>query len=137
MASTISEDEANLPVPVNRCESNVLSAMRNISTPCNNLKEQDLVAFLHDVLLPLVAWQNLLVQRQRGTRLELIKRGEQLADGLSLGALHCFIIELNLHVAPHIPGSLRRDATRGSATGWFCRQTGAAHRSAYRYRSAA
>ena len=72
IASTISCDEANFPVPVNRCESNVLSAIRNISTPCNNLKKQDLVAFLHDLLLPLLARQDLLIERQRRSRFKLI-----------------------------------------------------------------
>ena len=73
IASTISCEEANFPVPVNRCESNVLSAIRNISTPCNNLKKQDLVAILHDMLRPLLTRDDLLINRQSRARLSLVE----------------------------------------------------------------
>lgn len=62
------------------------------------MKKQDLVAFLHDLLLPLLARQDLLIERQRRARFKLIKRSEQPADGLPFGALHRLVIELNLLV---------------------------------------
>ncbi|MNN62763.1 hypothetical protein D3C81_1780920 [compost metagenome] len=134
MASTISCDEANFPVPVNRCESNVLSAIRSISTPCNNLKKQDLVAFLHDLLFPLLARQDLLIQRQRYPRLELIKLCQQRADILPLGTLYWLIIELDLHVALRIQDNRGRGVTPGYATGWFYHRTGVIHRLGFQYR---
>src|SRR5699024_12723191 len=73
IASTLSSEEANFPVPVNRCESNVLSAIRNISTPCNNLNKQDLVAILHDMLRPLLTRDDLMINRQSRARLSLVE----------------------------------------------------------------
>jgi hypothetical protein len=41
--------------------------MRNISTPCDNLKQQDMVAFAHLLMLPLLTRQDLLIKRQGST----------------------------------------------------------------------
>ena len=51
----------------------VLSAIRNISTPCNNLKKQDLVAILHEMLRPLRTRDDLLINRQCRARLLLVE----------------------------------------------------------------
>src|SRR5699024_4539251 len=106
IASTINCEEANFPVPVNRCESNVLSVIRNISTPCNNLKKQDLVAILHDMLRPLLPRDDLLINCQCRTCLLLIELLQQLVNSLPGGALHRLIVKQDLHCFLRIPGNL-------------------------------
>ncbi len=65
IASTITSGAANLPVPVKRWDSNVLSAIRNMSASSDNLKKQDPIAFLQEMIFPPVARQDVLIERQR------------------------------------------------------------------------
>jgi hypothetical protein len=69
MAAAMMSAEANLPVPVKRREVNVLSAMRSISTSGDNLKQQEAVAFLQNVMRPPLARHNSLVDSKRGAGL--------------------------------------------------------------------
>src|SRR5690606_7539051 len=102
MASTISCGEANFPVPVNRCESKTLSAIRNILAPCDNLKQQDLVAFIDLLMFPPLARQDLLIERQRRSRLQLAQRVEQGGNGEIVVARHRLIVKQNAHRGLHI-----------------------------------
>ena len=52
-------------------ESKILSAICSISAPCDNLKQQDLVAVIDLLMFPLLARQDLLIECQRRSRLEL------------------------------------------------------------------
>ena len=118
MASTMTSGAANLPVPVKRCDSNVLSAIRNMSASSDNLKKQDLVAFLQKMIFPPFARQDVLIERQRDARQLLFQLSEQGGDGGRFGTLQRFIVNR--------PDSPEIAVMSAYASCWCAHQTGAA-----------
>ncbi len=85
------------------------------------MKKQDLVTFLHDLLLPLLARQDLLIERQRCARFKLIKRSEQAADGLPCGCIGSSLNEFACR-PPHTGQPLARRSASAPLAGFAVKQ---------------
>lgn len=93
----ISCEEVNFFVLVNRCELNVLFVICNILIFCNNLKKQDLVVILYDMLCLLFMWDDLLINCQSCVCLLLVELFQQFVNSLFGGVLYCLIVKQDLY----------------------------------------
>lgn len=118
----ISCEEANFFVSVNRCELNVLFVIRNILIFCNNLKKQDLVVILYDMLRLLFTRDDLLINRQSRVRLSLVELFQQFVNSLFGGVLYRLIVKQDLYCFFRISGNYWRGVTLGCVIGSIYRR---------------
>ncbi|MEI2536924.1 hypothetical protein VVI17_20075, partial [Acinetobacter baumannii] len=64
-----------------------------MSASSDNLKKQDPIAFLQEMIFPPVARQDVLIERQRNARLLLFELGQQGADAEIVGARQRLVVK--------------------------------------------